>query len=289
MFASCTSARRTWDAVLGFAHVSQGVLYTVLAALPLFHAGLIPVVVTIPNGRPGANTTEYATETFFLTSPVAMVAVFMFLTGLFHWYRAFRGVSIPEWGRVLTAGSWDGVDGQKRARVINELEARREGDRWVRWVEYSITSSVMILVIALISGISELYALIGLVGSNVGMIFLGAASDFASKDTYTPHMTLFWCSSLVGLFPWAAIFSQVIVLSLRAGALPFVLAITISLFVLFFSFALNEWFYIRTYSLGKDQDLEIQKRREAAEFRYQLLSAVAKSLLSALTAAAMLT
>lgn len=173
---------------------------------------------------------------------------------------------------------------------LQDVFDRRDTDRGWRWLEYSITSTIMIWIIGLESGITDLYAL-GAIGlANVGMILMGAAGDKA-KDVGGRWRAFFY-GSLLGFFTWVIIFAQVGIIGARAGAstIPFVFAITFTLFALFFSFSVLELMYIRTFDAAKpDLTLETETWRERYEFGYQLLSAVSKTTLGALVAAAALT
>jgi hypothetical protein len=180
--------------------------------------------------------------------------------------------------------------GKDKSYSLQDVFDRRDTDRGWRWLEYSITSTIMIWIIGLESGITDLYAL-GAIGlANVGMILMGAAGDKA-KDVGGRWRAFFY-GSLLGFFTWVIIFAQVGIIGARAGAsaIPFVFAITFTLFALFFSFSVVELMYIRTFDAAKpDLSLETETWRERYEFGYQLLSAVSKTTLGALVAAAALT
>ena len=62
---------------------------------------------------------------------LAIVAVFLFLSALFHWL-------------IISPGFY--------GRYLNGLEHHRNH---FRWVEYSLSSSVMIVLIAMLTGIGE--------------------------------------------------------------------------------------------------------------------------------------
>ena len=290
----CITYRRTWDTVLAFAHTGQAVFYTVAAALPFFHAGVVPVTFQVADGRPGVNTTTYAIEELFQANIVAIVAVFFFVTGLFHAIRAYMGENIPEFDELLNNKAPQGS-----TEILTRVSERRDRDRMLRWMEYSISSTLMIYTIALISGISDIYTLAGFGAANMAMVFFGMAGDWVKERSYMWYT--FICGSIIGLAPWLCVVSQTTILAIRVGAasLPFTLSISIVLFVLFFSFAVVEAFYIRSFvntkvdPEGKQRAglrvvLEGEKTREESEFAYQILSAVAKTTLGGLVAGAML-
>lgn len=296
-------SRRSWDIYLTAAHGAQAVTYLVLALLPAFNAALIPITLTVPTGRPGANTTEYIVETLFSGHPVAEVSTFFFITAIFHAIRGAMGYQIPDWDRLQArmnkVSSGDASDddevtptkgvtlSEKDLDAIKMVTTRRDTDRGFRWLEYSLTSTLMILVISQVSGITDLYALVAIGVCNTGMILFGSAGD--KVEHAAGKWRAFWFGCIVGLLAWAIIFSQTILLGVRAGpaAIPFVLAISITMFTLFWSFSVAEFMYIKSFS---DKNLlRAEIARERTEFIYQLLSATAKTTLGALVGAASLT
>lgn len=291
--------RRSGDALLTLAHTAQGITYAVLAALPQFHPGHIPVTLQTPDGRPGLNTTTYSVETLFSANIVAMVATFFLVTGVFHAIRAFLGQSIPEFDELVSKGR----SGAESVAVLKRVSDRRDGDRMLRWWEYAVSSTIMIYVIALIAGVSDLYTLAGFGAANFGMIMFGRAGDLV-LEVNGKWMT-FAFGTAIGLAPWLCIIASTTILAVRAGAtaIPFVLSITITLFVLFFSFSVAEVMYIRSFNKntsvitvdeeGKGKSLmrnvvDAEVQREKTEVVYQILSAVAKTVLGGLVAGAML-
>ncbi len=289
-----------WDGYLSVAHLSQGVLYLVLAVLPNFKNALIPVTLTVPTGRPGLNTTFYEVEQLFFGNPVAVVSTFFFITAIFHAIRFMLGKTVVEWellksrmGKVMTDGDEEGDSlkqpslSEKEKDAIAKVDRQIETQRGWRWFEYSLSSTLMMFVIALVSGITDLYA-IGAIGlANLGMILLGASGD--KVEHYPGKMRAFWYGCVVGLLAWMIVFAQVIILGVRAGGsqIPFVLSISTTLFVLFWCFSVSEYVYIQSF-LNQNPFLAVL-RRERVEFAYQVLSAVAKTTLGALCAASMLT
>lgn len=257
--------------ILAFAHGIQAILYTILATLPQFSAATIPIFYTKPLGRPGSQNLTFETTIFTYSHPVAMVATFMYITSIFHIIRAcMPNIKV--------------TNGKNKDTSLN-------ADRMWRWVEYSITSTIMIVVILLTSGVCDIYTLVGFSTANVAMILFGASGDFAigSNKYYT---FLFGC--ITSLPVWGCIFAQVSLIALSTGAsnIPFVLSISVVLFVLFQGFAVAEYFYIRSYGLegnDKNDKAYAESSRYWSEFSYQLLSAISKTTLSALVAAAMLT
>ena len=179
--------------------------------------------------------------------PIAVgVAVFLFLSAIFHWVI----ISPPFYDRYL-AGL-----GQNR--------------NFFRWVEYSLSSSVMIVLIAALTGIADIAALIALFGVNASMIFFGALQE--KYEEPGGSLLSFWLGCIAGITPWIAI--TVYLVSPMSDANPpgFVYGIFFSLFFFFNTFAINQWLQYR--QVGKWRDYLYGERT------YILLSLLAKSLLA---------
>ena len=233
------SSLRRWNLGMGFLHAVQGI-----AVLALATAFVLPVTASFMAGPPGSPVGQ--PTTLFDVSVAWGVALFLFLSAVFHWLVAAPGVF---------------------GRYIAGLEANRN---MFRWAEYSLSSSVMIVLIAMLTGISDIAALIGLFAANAAMIFFGAVQERYER----PGGSLwpFWLGCVVGIAPWLAI--GVYLWSPGSAAEPpaFVYAIFVSLFVFFNIFAINMWLQYRrigrwrTYAFG--------------ETVYITLSLVAKSALA---------
>ena len=143
-----------------------------------------------------------------------------------------------------------------------------------RWVEYSFSASLMVVLIALLVGITEPVALIPIVGANVAMILLGWQMERSNPpDRERTDWVPFLFGCLVGIVPWIAIAVAVIGAESGSGDVPgFVYGILVSLFVLFFSFAVNQWLQYRRIGAWRDYLV--------GEWTYLVLSLVAKSLLA---------
>ncbi len=143
----------------------------------------------------------------------------------------------------------------------------QRGRNLARWSEYAISASVMLILIAALAGIWNLAALIGLFAANSAMILFG----WLQETDHRPGggMTPFWFGTFVGLVPWL-----VIGYHLLGGDDPpgFVYAIFVSLFLLFFTFGLNQWLQYRQVGPWRDYLF--------GELMYLVLSLVAKSLLA---------
>lgn len=268
---------------MGLLHSAQGIIYIALGAS--LNRASIPVYATLPTGRPGNASTLYTLSEVFTLSPIWLIAAFFLITGLFHLIRT--GWCIER--KSIYPDKTD-TNSKPNSQVTAELD--RNWDRKIRWVEYSITSTLMIYTILLLSGISDIYAIGGCGAANVAMILFGFAGDLTDPQYPWYRVWTFVFGSIVGMAPWIFIFAQIGVIGAR-GISPGVLVylITINIFTLFFSFAVAELAYIMSY-VGDDKSWtkeQRQARRENVEIAYQILSAVTKTMLGVLTAAAVLT
>jgi hypothetical protein len=224
---------------MGALHALQGILVLVLAT-----DFTVPIGASYLEGPPG---TPAGDPTVLFDLSIAWgVAIFLFLSALFHWLIAAPGFY---------------------ARYRAGLSARRN---YFRWVEYSLSSSVMIVLIAVLPGILDIAALIALFGVNAAMIFFGAVQE--KYEEPGGSMLPFWLGSIAGIVPWIAI--GVYLFSPGSDAQPpgFVYGIFFSLFVFFNTFAINMWLQYRR--IGKWSDYMYGERA------YMILSLVAKSLLA---------
>ena len=115
-----------------------------------------------------------------------------------------------------------------------------------RWWEYSVSASLMVVLIAMLAGVSELVALIALFGANAAMILFGLVQEQANVGRDGVNWRPFIYGCVVGAVPWIAIAAQLIVSTTDGNGVPgFVVAIFITLFLLFNTFAVNMWLQYR--------------------------------------------
>ena len=197
---------RTFNWVMGGFHALQGILVLALAT-----DFTLPVTAAFPEGPPGSAIPP--ADTLFELSVAWGVAVFLFLSAIFHWLVASLGAG----------------------RYRDQLS---RGQNQFRWIEYALSSSVMIVLIALLTGITNVVALLALFGVNAGMIFFGAVQERYEE----PGGSLwpFWLGVVLGAVPWIAI--TIYLISPGSDAQPpgFVYGIFFSLFAFFNSFAINQ-------------------------------------------------
>ncbi|QZY30135.1 heliorhodopsin HeR [Nocardioides coralli] len=229
---------RRWNLGLTVLHAAQAVVVLVLAS-----DFAITVTTSLPTGPPG--TPPEAPEAFFDVPIGGAIAVFLALAALDHGLTA----------TVL------------RDRYETGLRA---GINRFRWVEYSVSATLMVVLIAFYTGITGFSAVIGIAGANVGMILFGWLQEAANPPgRAATTMKAFWFGCVAGAAPWVAIGYNI----LSAETVPgFVYGIFASLFVLFSSFAVNQWLQYR----------EVGPWRSYAfgERAYLVLSLVAKSALA---------
>ncbi|MFC6287414.1 heliorhodopsin HeR [Nocardioides sp. GCM10027113] len=232
------SSLRTWNLGLTVLHAVQAVVVLVLAS-----DFAITVTRTLPTGPPG---TDPAAPESVVDVPIGLaIAVFLGLAALDHLVTA-------------TAG---------RGRYEADLRA---GINRFRWVEYSASATIMVLLIGFYAGVTGITAVIAIAGANVAMILLGWLQESANPPgRATTTMKPFWFGCVAGAAPWLAVGHNILLAETVPG---FVYGIFFSLFVLFFSFALNQWLQYR--QVGPWRSYAFGERA------YLVLSLVAKSALA---------
>ncbi len=248
---------RIFNVVMGALHLASGAVMVALAS-----DFTLPVSTFSLMGPPGTPLSEGVLSGVADVPLAWATASFLFLSAFFH---------------VLIASPWG------FRRYVAELE---RGRNRFRWVEYSLSSTLMIVLIALVTGITDLAALIGLGFANIAMILFGwlmevTNNGFAhgrgheSARGERAWWTPFWFGCVAGIGPWAAIGAYLWVnIAVDDGQGPpgFVWGIIASLFVLFNTFAVNQWLQFR--QVGKWRDYLFGERQ------YVILSLVAKSVLA---------
>lgn len=233
--------RRTHLA-LAVLHLAQGV-----AILLLGGDAKLPVTASFLEGPPGGDSSFGETTLFDL--PVApAVAAFLLLAAGDH--------------------AWSAGPGRTRYEA-----ALARGRNPYRWAEYSVSASLMVVLVAMLAGTSEGTALVAIFGANAAMILFGDLMERRHEDRETTDWRPFAYGSLVGAVPWIAISLQLTVAQTETDDVPgFVIAIFVTLLLLFLSFAVVQLLQFRTAREARDP--------LAAERRYNALSLVAKSALA---------
>ncbi|QGN08258.1 hypothetical protein Hrd1104_10800 [Halorhabdus sp. CBA1104] len=143
-----------------------------------------------------------------------------------------------------------------------------------RWYEYAVSASLMIVLIAMLAGVWDLGTLIALFGLVAVMNLCGLVMERHNRLTEETDWSAFLVGSLAGLVPWIAIAVTIAgTYTFGEGSPPdFVIAIYVSLFVLFNLFAINMLLQYKGVWKWKDYLY--------GEVAYIVLSLVAKSLLA---------
>ena len=199
---------RAANAALAVVHAAQGVAILVLA-----NDATIPITWGYIDGPPASGNQQ--SETLYDLPFGPAVAAFLFMAAVDHGLMAAPRV-VDWYDRNL-------------AREMNP----------VRWWEYSVSASLMVVLIAMLTGIRDVTALIALFGANAAMILFGLVMERVNRPGQPVDWRPFVYGSLIGAVPWIAIALQLGHAEAEADVPGFVLAIFVSLFVLFFSFAVN--------------------------------------------------
>ena len=149
------------------------------------------------------------------------------------------------------------------------------GQNPARWVEYALSSSVMIVVIATLSGIQEIGTLVAIFGINAAMNLFGWSMEAANEGRTRVQWLHYVFGCIAGAVPWIVIFIALWTSATEPGAEPipgFVIAIFVTLLLLFNSFAVNMWLQYRRRGRWADPLF--------AEKAYIVLSLLAKSALA---------
>lgn len=232
---------RTWNALLALAHAAQG-----FAILALANDASIPMTWSFIDGPPASGT--QTTETLWEVPFGPAVAAFLFLAALDHALMAAPRL----------------VDWYERNLAAEMNPAR--------WWEYSVSASLMIVLIAMLTGLRDVGALTALFGANAAMILFGLVMERVNRPGRPVDWRPFVYGSIIGAVPWVAIAIQLGHSTAEADVPGFVLAIFVTLFVLFFSFAVN--MALQYLRVGPWREYRFGERV------YLMLSLVAKSALA---------
>jgi hypothetical protein len=237
---------RVYNIVAAFAHLGQAVaMIAIITALDA--KANFPVTADYMAGPPGTPDQERV-KLFDVDMGYGLIG-FLMLSAFFHFL-----VASPAFFN----------------RYKNGLLANHN---YFRWTEYSLSSSIMIFLIAQLTGTTDVAALIAIFAVNAAMIMFGALQEKYEKPG-TRKLLPFIFGSMVGIVPWIA----VMINTLQPGSTDdaetpgFVVVIVVTIFVLFNTFALNQWLQYR--QIGKWASY-LQGERS-----YITLSLVAKTLLA---------
>jgi hypothetical protein len=236
---------RIFNLVMGFLHLAQGVVILVLTT-----GFALPINTAFLTFQPATRVLQPVIETLVKVPLGPLVAVFLLLSALAHFLIASPGI-FPWYKKNI-----------------------QKGINYARWYEYSISASLMVVLIGLLCGMYDLAALIMAFALTAVMNLCGLIMEVHNQTTQKTSWLSFNIGCIAGIVPWIAIaiyfFGS---LSRPGGQAPaFVYAILPSLFVFFFTFALN--MFLQYKKVGPWKDYLYGERV------YIILSLVAKSLLA---------
>jgi len=150
----------------------------------------------------------------------------------------------------------------------------KKGINYARWLEYSLSASLMIVLIGMLCGVYDLGALLMAFVLTGVMNLCGLVMEVHNQTTQKTNWISYIVGCIAGIAPWVAIaiyfFGS---LAKAEGGVPgFVYVILPTLFVFFFSFALN--MVLQYKKVGPWRDYLFGERV------YILLSLIAKSALA---------
>lgn len=236
---------RTYNLVMGFLHLAQSCLI-----FSLSRNFTLPVTTAFLNFDTATQKLAPITQTIINLPFGTMVALFLLISAIAHFTIVLPGVF-----------TW----------YLNNL---KKGINKARWYEYSLSASVMIVLIAMLCGLYDIAGLIMAFALTAVMNLCGLVMEVHNQNTQKTNWLSFVVGCIAGIFPWIAIgiyfFGS---LSTGEGTVPtFVYFILPTLFVFFFSFALN--MFLQYKKVGPWKDYLFGERM------YVLLSLLAKSALA---------
>jgi len=236
---------RTYNLFMGGLHLIQAIGIFVLS-----NDFSLPITTSFLNFNPDTGRLWPVTSTVINLPFGSMVALFLLLSAIAHFT-----VSAPGVFNWYTRNLGKGIN-------------------YARWYEYSLSASVMIVLIGMLCGVYDSAALLMAFALTAVMNLCGLIMEVHNQVTEKTNWTSYVVGSIAGVVPWAAIaiyfFGS---LATAEDTVPtFVYFIVPTLFVFFFSFALN--MVLQYKKVGPWRDYLF------GEKAYILLSLVAKSALA---------
>jgi len=236
---------RRFNAAMCVLHVVQAA-----AIFAMSNDFSVTVTTSFLKWLPGADAPQSVTDGLYDLRLGPMVGVFLLISAVAHFIMA-SPVGFPWYVRNLK-------------KKINYL----------RWYEYALSASLMVVIIALLSGIYDVPSLILMFALTAVMNFFGLIMELHNQTAEKTDWTAYIFGCIAGIIPWVIIawyfFSA---FATAEGSIPtFVYYILASLFVLFFSFAVN--MVLQYKKVGPWRDYLF------GEKVYMILSLVAKSALA---------
>ena len=236
---------RIYNVFMGLLHLAQAVFILILS-----NNFTLPITTSFLSYDESIGKLWPVTETLVDLPLGIMVAVFLLLSAVAHFTVASPGIF-----------GW----------YVGNL---KKGINYARWYEYAFSASLMIVLIGMLCGVYDLGALIMAFVLTGVMNLCGLLMEVHNQDTTRTNWTSYVIGCIAGIAPWIAIaiyfFGS---LAQAEGGVPtFVYAILPTLFVFFFSFALN--MVLQYKKVGPWRDYLFGERV------YILLSLIAKSALA---------
>jgi len=203
---------RVYNIFMGFLHLAQAIFIIILST-----SFTLPITTSFLAYDESIGKLWPVTDTLVNLPLGIMVAIFLLISAIAHFTVASPG-----------AFGW----------YVNNL---KKGINYARWYEYSLSASLMIVLIGMICGVYDLGALIMAFVLTAVMNLCGLLMEVHNQTTTKTNWTSYVIGCIAGIAPWAAIaiyfFGS---LATAEGAVPtFVYFVLPTLFVFFFSFALN--------------------------------------------------
>lgn len=202
---------RRFNGVMGVFHLIQGFLMLYLSSYKTW-----PINTTFLSFNTVTKTLEPASETILEIPLAPLVALFLFISALFHFYLS---TFLYKW-------------------YVKNLKKKMNK---ARWYEYSISASIMIWVIAMLTGIYEVGTLIALFALTAVMNLMGLMMEIHNQTTEATNWTSYIIGCIAGFAPWLVIFISLMSAQIYSGGdVPeFVIGIFISIAIFFNLFAVN--------------------------------------------------
>lgn len=239
------SRLRIYNIFMGFLHMAQAIFIIILS-----NNFTLPVTTAFLEYNESTGKLWPTINTLADLPLGIMVAVFLLLSALAHFTVSSPGVF-----------GW----------YVNNL---KKGINYARWYEYAFSASLMIVLIGMLCGVYDLAALIMAFVLTGVMNLCGLLMEVRNQDTTRTSWSAYVVGCIAGIAPWIAIAIYFFGSLARAeeGVPTFVYVILPTLFVFFFSFALN--MVLQYKKVGPWRDYLFGERV------YILLSLIAKSALA---------